>query len=267
MATPASTTFTGPQYYDGYIGPLWFGPFGDALAGRLPPDTAGDVLEIACGTGLLTRPLRARLPPARRLVATDLSQPMLDYARQRLRDVPGIEWREADALHLPFDDGVFAVAACAFGFMFLPDRLAGLKEARRVLAPGGTLLFSVWDKIENNPHMLTNAQVLEAMFPGDAEMRFRVPFEMHDVGDLRDLVARAGFEEPAIETLCIPIQGADPLRIAEGLIRGTPRSALIAQRGVALDLVIGKVAAALAAAGGKPYSSYAQGQLVVARAA
>lgn len=224
------------------------------------------MLEIACGTGLVTRRLRERVDPGLRVVATDLSAMMLGYAREKLGDGNGIEWQEADALALPFADRSFGAVVCGFGIMFVPDRQAMLREARRVLVAGGILLFNVWDRIEDNPHAAVNAAVLEAMFPGDAEMRFRTPYEMHDSGLLRRLLAGAGFRETLIETRRIAIEGADPEAIAAGQIRGTPRSALLEKRGVPLDLVIEKVAHALAAAGGNPYSGYAQAIVVQARA-
>lgn len=256
--------FTGPRYYDEMLAPATFGPFGQDLAARCPPRPPGPVLEIACGTGALTRPLRARLAPAVALVATDLSPAMLDYARERSGSAAGIRWQQADAQALPFADGSFAVAACAFGFMFAPDRPAALGEAHRVLAPGGLLLFNVWDRIEENPHALVYAEVVEAMFPGDAQMRFRVPYEMHDEEQLRGWLRQAGFGEVRIETVRLPVAGADPHALATGQIRGTPRSALIAERGVAVEKVIDAVASALERQGGRPYAGHAQAKVVQA---
>ncbi len=262
----ASASFTGPQYYEDCLGPIWFDPFAADLVQRLPEHPPGDVLEIACGTGLVTRRLRARVNPSLRVVATDLSKAMLDFARAKLDDRHDIEWREADALKLPFEDNKFGAVVCGFGIMFVPDRQAALKEARRVLAEGGILLFNVWDRVEENPHALANSEVVEAMFPGDPEMRFRIPYDMHDPGLLRRLLAGARFRETRIETKRIPIEGADPRTIATGQIRGTPRSALIEKRGVALDLVIGKVTDALARTGGDPYRGHAQAVIVQALA-
>jgi len=262
----APSGFTEPAYYNDCIGPLWFDPFAADLVRRLPSRPPGDVLEIACGTGLVTRRLRERVDSAVRVVATDLSAAMLDYARRKLGEGNGIEWQEADALALPFEDHTFGAVVCGFGIMFVPDRQAMLREARRVLAIGGTLLFNVWDRIEENPHAAVNAAVIEAMFPGDSEMRFRIPYDMHDTEDLRQLLAAAGFGETLIETKRIAIEGADPKAIATGQVRGTPRSALLEGRGVPLDIVIGKVADALAAAGGNPYSGYGQAIVVQARA-
>lgn len=259
----ASASFTGPQYYD-RLGPLFMDSFAADLAQRLPERPPGEVLEIACGTGLVTGRLRERLSSSLRLVATDLSKTMLDYARAKLDGRKGIEWREADALKLPFEDEKFGAVVCGFGMMFAPDRQAALKEARRVLVEGGILLFNVWDRIEENPHALVNAAVVEAMFPGDPEMRFRMPYDMYDPGLLRRLLAGARFRETRIEAKRIPIERVDPRGIATAQIRGTPRSALLEKRGVSLDLAIDKVTEALTKAGGNPYSG--QGQAVIVQA-
>lgn len=166
VETRANYGGTIPEYYDRCLGPAWFDAFGADLARRLPDPLAGDVLEIACGTGLVTRRLRARIDAARRLVASDISQAMLDYARNKLIDCKGIEWREADAASLPFDAGEFSAVVCAFGMMFVPDKRAVFREVRRVLKSGGTFLFNVWDRIEDNPAAVINAEVVEGLFPG-----------------------------------------------------------------------------------------------------
>jgi len=260
----AAVTFTAPRYYDDYLGPLLFEGFAADLAQRLPQRSEGDVLEIACGTGRVTRRLRERLSPSVRLVATDLSTAMLDYARANIDARGDIEWREADAMRLPFKDNAFAAVVCGFGMMFMPDRLAALKEVRRVLAEGGTLLFSVWDRIEENPHVVANAGVLEGMFPGEPVMSLRFAYDMADASLLRELLFAAGFADVRIETKRMPIAGADPRRIATGQIRGTPRATLIEQRGVSLETVIDKVADALTIAGGNPYDGQAQAVIVLA---
>lgn len=264
----ASATFGGsvPHYYDSCLGPAWFDAFGRDLAQRLPSRPSGDVLEIACGTGLVTRRLRERLDPSVRLVATDLSKAMLDYARDKLRDRGRIEWREADAVNLPFADGVFAAAVCAFGFMFVPDRSAAFRETWRVLKTGGTLLFDVWDRIEENSHNLACAEVIEGMFPGDEEMRFRLPYEMYDVSLLRRLLTEGQFDVVSIEKRRFPVDRVSARTIATGQIRGTPRSLLIEKRAASLDEVVEKVTRALARIGGAdPYRGFAQAVMVEAR--
>jgi SAM-dependent methyltransferase len=191
---------------------------------------------------------------------------MLEYARAKLETGRDIEWREADAQNLPFDDSEFGAVVCGFGIMFVPDRQAALREVRRVLIGGGIFLFSVWDRIEENPHALTNANVLEALFPGDPDMKFRLPYDMGDPRLLDQLLADAGFRATRIETKRIAIAGADPRSIATGQIRGTPRAALIQQRGLRLEAVIDKVTDALTIAGGDPYSGQAQAVIVQAMA-
>jgi ubiquinone/menaquinone biosynthesis C-methylase UbiE len=131
-----------PQNYDRYLGPVLFEPYAADLVARVPATDGLRVLELACGTGILTRHLRAALPETATLVATDLNPPMVDYARDAV-GAPGIDWRQADMQELAFDDGSFDVVLCQFGFMFLPDTVRGFAEARRVLAPGGMLLANV----------------------------------------------------------------------------------------------------------------------------
>lgn len=254
------------QNYDRYLGPAWFGPIAADLARRMPADPGGDVLEVACGTGLMTRPLRERLAPSRRLVATDLSQPMLDYARGRLEGVRGIEWMKADALDLPFADGEFAVLACSLGVMFPTEKERLFASFRRVLRPGGLLLFNVWDRKELNTCVRVYSEVIEGMFPGDPEMQFTVPYSMHDTARLRELVAGAGFSEPRIEKVPIQVQAPSARDVATGQVRGTPRGLLLTKRGVDLEEAIGKVAAALVAECGPAQPFRATGQVIVVEA-
>ena len=270
MSTPnLQSTFSGeiPRYYDELLGPAYFGVHAVELARRLPADPGGDVLEIACGTGLVTRHLRERLDARRRLVATDLNAPMIEYARTRLSDLQGIEWRTADAAKLPFADGEFAAIACSFGVMFVPDRKALFSEARRVLKTGGLFLFNVWDRIEQNPVVHTYAQVIEGMFPGDKEFHFRAPYEMHDPELLRKLLDEGGFEIRTMETVRKPIEGVTPRDIATGQVRGTPRGLLLAKRGVEFEFAIDKVATGLEELGGEGRAFRSHCQAVVVEAA
>jgi ubiquinone/menaquinone biosynthesis C-methylase UbiE len=259
--------FTGsiPDFYDRCLGPAWFDAFAEDFAERLESKPRGDVLEIACGTGLVTRRARERLDPAVRLVATDLSKAMLDYARAKLSERKDIEWREADAVNLPFGDGEFCAVLCAFGVMFVPDKLAAFREARRVLKPGGTFLFNVWDRIEENPHAAANAKVLAGLFPGDKEMSSTSPYEMYDPRLLRCLLGEAGFQEVRVDKKRVQVDGVSARTIAIGHIRGSPRSLLLEKRGVSVDKVVELAAAAIAAVGGAdPYRASVQAVVVEA---
>src|SRR5580704_6044773 len=182
-----------PEIYDRFLVPLIFDPYAADLAGRVALAQPRDVLETAAGTGVLTRALASRLAPSTRIVATDLNQPMLDQASQRQADGRA-EWKQADALALPFGDGGFDVVACQFGVMFFPDKVQGYKEARRMLRPGGRFLFNVWGPIEDNNFADVVTQALARVFPGDPP-RFmaRTPHGHHDVGRIREDLKSAGF--------------------------------------------------------------------------
>jgi SAM-dependent methyltransferase len=253
-----------PEYYDQYLGPGYFHPLAAMLASRVPARPPGDVLEIACGTGAATRALRDRLDRSVRLVATDFSQPMLDYAREKVGS-RGIEWRQADGMKLPFRDGEFGVVFCSLGFMFMTDRKAAFSEARRVLVPGGLLVFDVWDRRELTPASDINSRVVESLRPGDKSLVFSVPWELADVDLLESLLAESRFGDVRIEKKTHDVV-ADPRRLATGQLRGTPRMNLLKERGIDIDAAIEKVAAALEAAGGNPYRGSAVVIVVEARA-
>ena len=138
-----------PKMYETLMVPLIFAPYAADLAARLAPLAPRRVLEIAAGTGVVTRAMSAALGPGAAIVATDLNQPMLDMAAAVGTRHP-VTWRQADAMQLPFDDGAFDAVVCQFGVMFFPDRAKAYAEARRVLRPGGTFLFNAWDRIEEN---------------------------------------------------------------------------------------------------------------------
>ena len=113
----SSSVFAGsvPELYDCYLGPVMFEPYAADLARRVADHARDPVLETACGTGIITRHLRARLSPAVRLIAIDLNQPMIDHARATLGSTTQIEWQQADCVALPFTSASFAALACQFG--------------------------------------------------------------------------------------------------------------------------------------------------------
>src|SRR5258708_7275957 len=184
-----------PEIYDRFLVPLIFEPYATDLADRVASVQPRDVLETAAGTGVLTRALASRLAPSVRIVATDLNQPMLDQAsRRQAHGAP--QWKQADALALPFDDRSFDVVACQFGVMFFPDKVQGYKEARRVLRPGGRFLFNVWDRIEENEFADVVTQALARVFPRDPP-RFmaRTPHGYSDAERIRADLNPPGFTD------------------------------------------------------------------------
>jgi ubiquinone/menaquinone biosynthesis C-methylase UbiE len=240
------------EFYDSILGPAQLDAIAADLTGRLPAQPPGDVLEMACGTGIVTRRLRQRLEPGVKLVASDLSPAMIDFARNKLGGEKGIEWREADAANLPFADASFGAVVCSLGVMFVPDKRKAFAEARRVLREGGLFLFNVWDSLQDNPHGRIAAGVIEELFPGDPEMQFaKIPFGFHDQALIRSLLAEQRLRALRMEKTRTEIHCETAQRFATGMIRGTPRGLLIRQRGKSLDEVIGRLAAALARVGGE----------------
>jgi ubiquinone/menaquinone biosynthesis C-methylase UbiE len=116
-----------PENYDRYLGPVLFEPFAEDMAARLKEEQPESVLELACGSGILTRRLRDTLSKTR-LVATDLNPGMIAHAQRKFSPSESVEWREADAAALPFRDGSFDAVVCQFGLMFVPEKELALAK-------------------------------------------------------------------------------------------------------------------------------------------
>lgn len=212
-----------PETYDRLLVPLIFKSYAADLADRLAKTDPRDVLETAAGTGVLTRALASRLPEHTRIVATDLNQPMLDHAAARQPSDSRITWRRADALALPFGDQSFDAVACQFGAMFFPDKVQGYREARRVLKPGGSFLFSVWDRISENEFADIVTQALAPLFPHDPP-RFlaRVPHGYHDGALIRAELNAAGFADISIDAVDRISKASSAREPAIAYCQGTP---------------------------------------------
>lgn len=211
-----------PAMYDRYLGPLIFEPYAADLASRVSASGPARVLEVATGTGIATRALAETLPAATRIVATDLNEPMLEHAASRL-DAPNVEWRQADALALPFADGEFNIVVCQFSVMFFPDRVAAYREALRVLGPGGSLVFNVWDRIEENEIPMVVGDAVAELFPVDPpQFLRRTPHGYHDIEVITSELREAGFARIECATVERRSRANSPDDPAIGFCQGTP---------------------------------------------
>lgn len=232
-----------PEKYERFMGPWIFEPFALDLVAHIHTPGIKTVLETACGTGRVTGHLRTALPPDARLVATDLNADMFAIARQIIPD-QDIEWQTADAQALPFEDSYFDMVVCQFGLMFMPDKAKALAEACRVLKPGGRLLMSTWDKLENNPAFDIANQIVARYFPADPPLFFHVPFSLHDERQLASWVKEAGFGHCSISRVKKDCRGAGAADIAAGMLEGTPVYTAINERDASLLPAIKKDLAA-----------------------
>ncbi|HEV2865033.1 MAG TPA: methyltransferase domain-containing protein [Allosphingosinicella sp.] len=245
--TSADALFAGsiPALYDRHLVPLLFEPYARDLASRIAALQPQGILETAAGTGAVTAEI-ARAVPQAEIIATDLNQAMLDVAATRV-DSPRVSFRQADAQALPFADSSFDLVACQFGVMFFPDRLAGYREARRVLRPGGVFLFNVWDRIEANPVSDVLARAVAALFPDNPPTFLnRVPFGYHDKERIAQDLRAAGFTDISSATVPTSSTVRSARDAAIGLCHGSPLRNEIEERDASrLDEATDAAAAAL----------------------
>ena len=237
-----------PENYDRYMVPLIFEPYAADIARRAASLSPSAVLETAAGSGVVTRALAPKLSPGASYTATDLNQPMLDYAAARQAGDRRIGWRRADAQALPFADDLFDVVCCQFGAMFFADRPAAYREAKRVLKPGGCFLFSVWDEIAHNVFADDVTRALAELFPDDPpRILARTPHGYGDVSAIRADLAAAGFDRVEIETIA-DLSRADTARhAAVAYCQGTPlRSEIEARDADGLEAATDHAAARIA---------------------
>jgi ubiquinone/menaquinone biosynthesis C-methylase UbiE len=249
------TRFEGdiPIAYDRDLGPLLYEPYADDLARRLPLGPGARVLEIACGTGILTRHLRALLPPDGSLIATDLSEQMLVHGRRKLGTAPGksgMTWRQADAAALPFHADSFDVVVCQFGLMFVPDKARAVTEARRVLHPGGLFAFNVWGPLETNPVGRIADETMIAFFPDDPPGFYRLPFSYARQEEIESLLRASRFTDVTCERPRLPLRSRSARHAARGMVTGSPAATGIRERGGDPERVIDVMTARLASEGG-----------------
>jgi SAM-dependent methyltransferase len=238
-----------PAVYQQHLVPLIFEPYARDLAARARGLPARRVLELAAGTGVVTRQLALSLPADVAIDASDLSQPMLDQAAS-IGTARPVHWRQADVHALPYADAAFELVVSQFGVMFFSDKPRAFAEVRRVLAPGGVFLFNVWDRLEENelPNAVTEA--LAGLFPDDPPtfMR-RIPHGYHEPAAIaRDLGAGGFTSTSTIETVAFTSHAADARAGAVAFCCGTPlRPDLEARAPGQLDEVVAAVTSVLTA--------------------
>ncbi len=241
------------ERYERYLVPAMFRPWAEDLVALAAPEPGESVLDVACGSGVVARLVAQRVGPSGTVVGLDFNAGRLAVARS-LPPVPGvaIQWREGDALALPFASCTFSLVCCQQGLQFFPDRLKALMEMHRVLTPGGRLALNVWRSIQYNPGAAAMAQALERHVSPEAATFRRSPFAFGDGDELQRVVAEAGFRDvvvrPAVKVLHFPsaeefvrhyVSGVAPLAQMVAQATDSARAAVLVAVSEALRSYVG----------------------------
>jgi ubiquinone/menaquinone biosynthesis C-methylase UbiE len=217
------------ELYERYLVPVVTAQWARDLVGRVALRRDDRVLDVACGTGIVARVAAEQLGAGGRVVGLDLNPEMLAVARSHS---PGrVEWYDGDALALPFDEREFDVVLCQFGVMFFPDPLAGLREMRRVLSPGGRAAASVFAEIEQNPVAHAFSDALDRHLGEGASSGKRREHALADRDALRGLFVEAGFARAQIDTVALTSRYPSVSDFVRFQVQATPLAGVLARHG------------------------------------
>ena len=208
-----------PGHYDQFSGPMFFEPYAIEVSNRIDPSSVDIALELASGTGRVTRHLRNILPASAKLIASDISPDMLVIAKEKLK-ASNIAWQMIDAQQLPFEDDSINLVVCCFGYMFVPDKLKAFAEAYRVLRPGGMLLFTTWDKLELIGASCVYRNIAKKYLTEPLPESYNLPFSMYDGSAIKEMLQEVGFSKISIERVSKLSISPTAKEATEGLTQG-----------------------------------------------
>ncbi len=228
MASVAAFAGSVPANYDKYLGPVLFEPYALDIIERL--HNPKNVLEIACGTGRVTKHLVGKLPSDGTLTATDINGDMIAIAKDVVKD-ERVEWQVADAQQLPFENNSFDHIICQYGVMFFPDKQQAMKEAYRVLQPGGKYIFNVWDELSTNPRSMIIKTTMEEIMGSDApDFLSKGPYSWFDRAEIRKVVEAAGFKNVTMEVVQKTGTYDKVEYLLNGFVHGSPLASYLANQ-------------------------------------
>jgi ubiquinone/menaquinone biosynthesis C-methylase UbiE len=189
------------ESYENYMVPALFAPWSTYLIQRANPQPGEHVLDVACGTGIVTRNVAPRVGSKGMVIGIDLNPNMISMARVAAeREGLTIEWHLTPAENLPFPDGIFDLILCQFGLMFFSDQHASLMEMNRVLRPGGRIVLSVWQGLERHPFYQKLHDVSSRLL---GKSTVQTVFSLGNPDELRKLLTDSGFQQIEIEPMSI----------------------------------------------------------------
>ena len=209
------------ERYEAVLAPVIFQPWAKELIRRAAPQDSEHILDLACGTGVVTREVASLGVLPGSSTGVDFNADMLEVARNRGAEV-GLEaeWVEADASQLPFPDGRFDLAFCQQALQFFPDRLGALRELRRVLKSGGRIAFCVSTELSSNPLLQSQAATLEKNIGPEAGGAVRAICCLSDANEIHALFEGAGFNNVEVEKVSLTLHHPDGRAFAAGAMGG-----------------------------------------------
>jgi SAM-dependent methyltransferase len=240
MATALQISGSPADIYERHMVPAIFARWAPDLVQAAGVQPAERVLDVACGTGAVTRLLAEQVGPAGNVTGLDITPGMLAAARLAAPS-QRIEWLEGSAVKMPLPDGTFDAVVCQQGLQFFPDKPAALSEMRRVLKRGGRLALSCWRSVEHTPGYLVLEQALaRRVGPEKAALP---PFSLGDAGAIRGLVVGAGFREVKLRAEAKMMRFRSAEHLVRAVVGGAPAmmGALTGQGEGVLDAIIAEV--------------------------
>lgn len=186
------------ETYDKLFLPAIFNEWAPRVADFAGLEAGMRVLDVACGTGVLSLVTAEFVRPGGSVVGLDLNPGMLEVA---MRKAPHIDWHEAPAEAIPFADATFDAVVSQFGLMFFQDKTLAIQEMMRVLRPGGNLAIAVWDSLENVTGYAGITRLLSRLFGDSAAESLRAPYSLGDTQDLSALFSDADVPRVKITTV------------------------------------------------------------------
>jgi ubiquinone/menaquinone biosynthesis C-methylase UbiE len=215
------------ENYEKYFVPVIGGPFGADLIEDARLEPGERVLDMACGTGTIARLAAARVAPTGFVSALDVNAAMLSVARSITATLP-IKWYETAAESIPLPDNSFDVVLCQMGLQFFEDKAAALREAHRVLRPGGRLCINT--PMPNQLFDVLDREIARHVSK-EASAFVHAVFSLNDPQELRDLLTGAGFEPEKIRVHRKQLQLPSARDFMWQYIYCTPLMALLPQSG------------------------------------